>query len=78
MSKSLKLPPYLLLLDLIGILLIGLGLYELVSESSLIPEQYQFEQYPLMMIVVGVLLTLPMVVFVIRKTLSKVSDRDEI
>jgi hypothetical protein len=56
------LPVHLLVLDLIGALLVGLGLFEQFSGSSLLPEALRDPGLPWVMIACGVLLMVPLVV----------------
>lgn len=57
----------LLILDLVGALLIGLGLFELFTGSEFIPEAYRFANYEIALIILGVLLTIPYAISVIKR-----------
>ncbi|MCV6605479.1 MAG: hypothetical protein OIF34_09245 [Porticoccaceae bacterium] len=64
MSRNVKLsiPGKLLALDLLGVVLIGVGLYLKLTKQPL-----QFEQLPLILIVVGAALTLPLIIFIVKQ-----------
>jgi len=64
--NKIKLPIHILVLDTIGVILAGVGLYEWFSGSSLIPEQYHFENYYLVMVVIGLLLMAPALLYIIK------------
>ena len=70
MSKrqvKLTIPAKLLLLDLLGVALIGVGLYlKLSGDQALLPAALQFAQLPLVLIVSGGVLALPLVIFIIN------------
>jgi hypothetical protein len=56
------LPVHLLLLDMIGVVLVGIGLFEQFSGTSMLPEALRDPGLPWVMIACGVLLMLPLVV----------------
>lgn len=60
----------LLLLDLVGCVLLGVGLFEKFSGPQLIPEANRFPHYEIYLIVFGFLLTIPFVVSVIKNKKS--------
>ena len=61
MNNKKKFKPSLpaLILDFIGAVLVGVGLYEWFSGSSFVPDQYKFENYFVVIIIVGVVLMTP-------------------
>ena len=63
--KSWKPPIGLVVLDAVGAILLGLGLAERFAGTNLIPGSFQFENYDLVMMVVGVFLMVPMLLSVI-------------
>ena len=72
MENKNNLPPVnLLVLDFIGSILIGLGLAEWFADTNLVPASLQFEHYPIVMIVIGVLFILPFTLFFVRKAKNK-------
>lgn len=70
-SKKIKPPLNLIILDGIGSILLGLGLAEWIAETNLVPTALQFENYPIFMIVIGILLILPFTLFFIRSVRNK-------
>ncbi|HEX9626157.1 MAG TPA: DUF1418 family protein [Acidiferrobacterales bacterium] len=56
-----KIPPQLLILDAVGVILAGLGLAERLAGTNLVPTALRFENYDIVMIVVGILLMVPLV-----------------
>lgn len=69
-NQRFKLPLHLVALDAAGALLAMLGLFEWLSESSVVPDDYKFENYPIAMMVVGGLLMAPLIVHVVKHALS--------
>ena len=55
----LKISPTLLLLDVIGSALLGLGLVELMSPGAIVPQSLHISFHAILIIVAGILLTLP-------------------
>ena len=66
-DERFKLPLHLVALDFLGAVLAMLGLFEWLSESSVVPDQYKFENYHVAMIVVGGVLMAPLVVHIIQR-----------
>ena len=56
---ALKIPLHLLVLDFVGAALLGLGLAEWFANTGLVPESLRFENYYIVMVIVGCLLMLP-------------------
>lgn len=63
-KRSIPLVP--LVLDGIGSVLAGLGLAKQVADIDIIPAQLRFDQYGLVLIVVGVLLMVPLIAHLIK------------
>jgi len=66
MAKQLKLPLSLLLLNGIGGILLALGLADLLGEIVIIPQALRVNNYQAIMIVTGILLEIPLILFIIR------------
>ena len=64
---KIRLPFHILVLDAVGAILAGVGLFEWFSDSSLVPERYHFESYEIGMVVAGLLLMVPALLFIINK-----------
>lgn len=60
-------PPALLILDIIGTVLLGLGLAKYFANVDVIPASLRFEGYGPVMIGIGAALMLPFMVHVIKK-----------
>lgn len=56
---ALKIPLHLLVLDFVGAALLALGLAEWFANTGLVPESLRFENYYIVMVIVGGLLMLP-------------------
>ena len=65
-NKPLKIPPSLLVLDFIGAVLVGLGMAEWLADTNLVPESFRFENYPVTLVICGVILMLPAILHVIQ------------
>ncbi|MDM3871988.1 hypothetical protein QSV34_11585 [Porticoccus sp. W117] len=65
MTKQVKLtiPGKLLLLDLLGVVLIGFGLYMKLTKTP--------GSLPILLIVLGAALTLPLIIFIVKQAGSK-------
>lgn len=70
-TRKLKLPLHLLALDAVGVVLVGLGLAELFAATGLVPPAFQFENYSIVMVVVGGLLMMPAIVHIIKSAHGK-------
>jgi hypothetical protein len=64
-SGSWKPPIVLLVLDVIGVALLGLGIAERFAGTTIVPDWLRFTGYDLVMIIVGALLMLPLGVNVV-------------
>jgi len=58
MNKS-KISVPFLILDIIGFVLIGVGMFEKIAGPQWVPEAYRFANYEIYMIVIGFALTIP-------------------
>ncbi len=65
MSNPLKFPPWMLILDVIGTLIFGLGLFGQVGGDNL------FSPFAIPLIIVGALLMLPLLVFLVTRATSR-------
>ena len=63
-SSGPKLPPWLLILDVIGTLILALGLFGLFGGDNL------FSPAAILLVIIGALLMLPLLVFVINRITS--------
>jgi len=70
-EKKFPIPLKLLLLDFIGVLLAGLGLAKQFAELDVIPEQFRFDNYGLVFLVVGFALMLPLFYHVVLMARAK-------
>ncbi len=74
-------PPLLLIaLDAIGVVLIGVALAEKFANVKIVPVQFLFKDYQLLMIMVGIFFALPYLVWIVRdflgkKKISKIIDK---
>jgi hypothetical protein len=75
-EKKLLIPPRLLVLDLIGMHMVGLGLAKYFSNVDVILDQLRFENYGLVFIAVGFALTTPALLHIIGTIRAK-SPRTE-
>ena len=78
MAREFPLPIHLLILDVIGTMLVGLGLLELFSDSSFLPEALTFAGHETAFIGVGLLLMAPLVLHIIGKATGKQGRDQEI
>lgn len=58
-------PKAIVVIDYIGCVLVALAVFELANENKLIPLAWQLPYHPHSMLVLGILLVLPMLVFAI-------------
>lgn len=66
-SGGLPYPMSLIVLDMIGAALIGVGLFEWHAGPEFMPLAWRFEHYPIVMIGLGFALMLPLFFYFIRK-----------
>ncbi len=71
MAKQLKLPFSLILLNGIGGILLGLGLADMFGNIQIVPEALRINNYQTIMIVIGILLELPFILFIIKHAMGK-------
>lgn len=71
MTTEFPLPLHLLFLDVIGTVLVGIGLFERFSGSSFLPEAIKFNGYTTVFIGIGLLLMAPLVLHLIRTVIGK-------
>ena len=69
MQKNEKpfIPPGLLALDLLGAVLLGLGIVKHIKGIDVIPMELRFEDYGLTLIWVGIALMAPATIHIVRK-----------
>ena len=66
MATNFKFPPLILLLDLVGMVFIGVGLAEYFASVNWLPATLRFEYFEFIMIFLGFLMTIPLVVWTIK------------
>ena len=71
MSGTFKLPLPLLLLDVIGCILLGLGFAIQFAEASFLPDHLRFESDGIVYIIIGVGCMLPMASFLLKQISRK-------
>lgn len=65
MSTPLKFPPWLLILDVVGTLLLGLGLFGQFGGDNL------FSPFAIPLIIIGALLMLPLLIFLVTRATTR-------
>ena len=65
MNQPLKFPPWMLILDVIGTLFFGIGLFGQIGGDNL------FSPYAVPMIIIGALMMLPLLVFLITRITNR-------
>lgn len=65
-NKPLKIPPSMLVLDFIGAILVGLGMAEWLADTNLVPESLRFGNYPVTLVICGVILMFPAILHMIQ------------
>jgi uncharacterized membrane protein len=76
MAEQQKKPPVMaLILNLVGLALIGVGAAELFIQIGVTPEPYRFEYFDVTMIVVGFLLFVPLIVLTMKRNIKAARDR---
>jgi hypothetical protein len=65
MNQSLKFPPWLLILDVAGTILLALGLFGRFGGDNL------FAPFAIPLIIIGTLLMLPLLVFLVTRVTSR-------
>jgi hypothetical protein len=64
-SKSFAIPARLIVLDVIGALLLAIGLLKVIAGMELLPQSLRFEGYGFACMVGGVMLMVPLMVHVV-------------
>lgn len=65
MSHPIKFPPWLLILDVVGTILLGLGLFGHFGGDNL------FAPFAIGLIVIGALLMLPLIIFLVTRATNR-------
>ena len=65
MSEPLKFPPWLLALDVVGTVILGLGLFGQFGGENL------FSPFAIALIIIGALLMLPLLVFLVTRVTNR-------
>jgi multisubunit Na+/H+ antiporter MnhG subunit len=66
-SETTRIPVTLLVLDVLGAILAGIGLADGFAQTNLVPEGLRFPHYPWVLIVCGALLMAPMGAHMVRR-----------
>ncbi|MCR4347752.1 MAG: hypothetical protein NUV55_11205 [Sulfuricaulis sp.] len=74
-KNSLLFPPVLLILDIIGTALLGLGLANYVAGVDILPASWRFDHYGPVFIGIGAALMLPFMVHVIKNAAGNKQER---
>ncbi|MHB8535673.1 MAG: DUF1418 family protein [Sulfuricaulis sp.] len=74
-KNSMFFPPVLLILDIIGTVLLGLGLAKHFAHIDVIPATLRFENYGPVLIGVGAALMLPIMVHIVNRAKNGAQDR---
>ena len=71
MNNSSKIPPVpLILIDAVGMILIGIGFYEKFARGSVVPVDWQYNDYDIHMIIFGAILAMPVFVWHMRRVFN--------
>ena len=70
-ENKFKIPIHMIIQDLLGATLAALGLVEWFTTLSFIPDQYKFEYYYIVMVIIGVLMMIPMHLHIYRLATRK-------
>lgn len=74
-KTGLKLPTNLIVLDFIGTILIALGLIKMFGGIEIIPSQYLLDDNGWTLILVGVCLMLPFILFMVQLMRQRAEQR---
>jgi uncharacterized membrane protein YidH (DUF202 family) len=74
-NGALKIPLPLLVLDLLGAIVLGLGLAEWFANTNIMPVQFQFENYYIVMVICGGLLMFPLILHIVKSALARGRQR---
>lgn len=68
-TGKMPIPIPLMIIDMVGTVLLGIGLIEWLDIYSIVPESMRFENYEVLLMVVGGLLAfVPMTVYLVRQS----------
>jgi hypothetical protein len=70
-NKELFIPPKLLILDGVGMVLLGLGLVKYFADVDVIPANLRFDNYDVAFIIAGIAMALPAILHVVNKTIKR-------
>lgn len=71
-----KIPLYILILNFTGTLSVALGLAEWLTDIPILPLSMQFSNYQAILIIAGILLSLPLLIFVMKPLFVRNSSSD--
>ena len=63
--RKLSIPMQLIIMDAIGAVLLGVGVAELFANTNLVPAAWRFENYAIVMIILGIALMLPIITYML-------------
>lgn len=63
--RKLSIPMRLIIMDAIGAVLLGVGVAELFANTNLVPAAWRFENYAIVMIILGIALMLPIITYML-------------
>lgn len=70
-NRKIQLPAWSIILDLIGTLFLALGIYaQFVGGELLFSEFLDLRQYAIILILIGVLLMMPLVLHLVRRSIT--------
>ena len=75
MSTIFKIHPILLVTNALGSIILVIGLYEWFIYKMFVPEIYQFENYEIALVIIGVMLSLPGIIARIKLIFLDKDDR---
>ena len=70
-NDSLRIPVHLIILDMIGAILFALGIFEWLTDINLVPVFLKFDMYEVVLIVLGILLMMPFILYLTKLVLKK-------
>ena len=70
-KKTIKIPASLLVLDFVGTILFTVGIVDLVSDFDLVPINFQFSNYEIIFIVIGLFFILHFMYYLIKAAFGK-------
>jgi hypothetical protein len=75
-KQGLKFPIRLIILDLIGTIVLGLGLAKILAGIDIIPANMRFDNDGLALILLGVLLMMPMMNYILNVVRHKFTNHN--